>query len=131
VAGVIVLDASVVIAYLDAHDAHHRRAVTLLEHAADDELAMSALTLAEVLVAPARAGRLDDVHASVAELGIIEQPLPHGSAVRLAARRARTGLRMPDCCVLLAAEEASAALATFDDRLAREAAAAGIEVLRS
>lgn len=92
---------------------------------------MGALTLAEVLVAPARAGRLDDVHVSLAELGVMEQPLPHGSAVRLAVLRARTGLRMPDCCALLAAVEASAALATFDDRLAREAAAAGIEVPRS
>lgn len=130
-AGVIVLDASVVIAYLDANDAHHRRAVALMEQAADDELAMGSLTLAEVLVAPARAGQLDDVHASLAELGIIERPLPHGSAVHLATLRARTGLRMPDCCVLMTAKEASAALATFDDRLAREAAAVGIQVLRS
>jgi predicted nucleic acid-binding protein len=38
--------------------------------------------------------------------------------VRLALLRAETGLKLPDCCVLLAAEQSGAAVATFDDRLA-------------
>ena len=37
-------------------------------------------------------------------------------------RRAGTGLKMPACCVLLAAQNAAAvAVLTFDDALAREA----------
>ena len=39
--------------------------------------------------------------------------------------RAHTGPRMPDCCVLLAAEASGADLAPFDERLARVAAARG------
>ncbi|MGH3428816.1 MAG: hypothetical protein ACRDQZ_14830 [Mycobacteriales bacterium] len=44
---------------------------------------------------------------------------------------AETGLKLPGCCVLLAAEQiAAAAVATFDDRLAA-ADRAGFAVLRS
>jgi predicted nucleic acid-binding protein len=35
---------------------------------------------------------------------------------------------MPDCCVLLTAETSGAELATFDERLARLAAARGVTV---
>ncbi len=50
---------------------------------------------------------------------IEELPFPADTAVRLAQLRASTGLRMPDCCVLLAAEDAGASVASFDDRLAQ------------
>lgn len=50
----IVLDASVLIAYLDSEDAHHTRAETLLAKEIDDDFAASSLTVAEVLVMPAR-----------------------------------------------------------------------------
>jgi predicted nucleic acid-binding protein len=55
-AGVIVLDASVLIAYLDQDDAHYAPAVWLLADAATngEDLAMSPITLAEVLVGPVR-----------------------------------------------------------------------------
>jgi predicted nucleic acid-binding protein len=52
------------------------------------------------------------------------------AAPRLAEIRAHTGLKMPDCCVLLAAERLSASkLATFDARLAQVAAEHGLAVL--
>ncbi len=35
--------------------------------------------------------------------------------------RTETGLCLPDCCVLLAAEQLKAAVATFDERLRRSA----------
>ena len=48
----IVPDANVLIAYLDAEDAHHYAARELLLTVADDALSMSTFTLAEVLVGP-------------------------------------------------------------------------------
>ncbi len=50
----IVLDASVLIAFLDSDDTHHAAAEQLLTQAVDDDLAVNSLTLAEVLVAPVR-----------------------------------------------------------------------------
>jgi predicted nucleic acid-binding protein len=119
---VIVVDASVLIAHLDASDALHERAVDALLAAADQPLASSPITLAGVLVGPARAGRLHDARTAVAELGVVEIALGDDAAGRLAALRAETALKMPDCCVLLAAEDARAeAVLTFDDRLAHAA----------
>jgi predicted nucleic acid-binding protein len=46
----------------------------------------------------------------------------------LAALRAGTGLKLPDCCVLQAAEQAHAGIATFDDRLAAAARELGVDV---
>jgi predicted nucleic acid-binding protein len=48
------------------------------------------------------------------------------AAERLAALRVATELKLPDCCVLLAAEDAQARLLTFDARLAREAGRRGL-----
>jgi predicted nucleic acid-binding protein len=115
---VIVLDASVLIAHLDRTDAHHDRAEQLLLDAADQDLAASPVTLAEVLVAPARAGQLDRATAAIQELGVRSVSLDVDPHVRLATLRAGTGLKLPDCCVLLAAEQEGGALATFDARLA-------------
>jgi predicted nucleic acid-binding protein len=126
---VIVLDASVLIAYLDANDRHHRPAMSLLAREIDDDLAISVLTLAEVLVGPARAGRLDAVRAVLDDLRVQELPLAAGAAARLAQIRAATNLKLPDCCVLLAAESANARLATFGTRLHAAATARNVVVL--
>lgn len=120
-AGVIVLDASILIAYLDGDDSHHVAAEALLANALDDDLGVNPLTLAEVLVVPARDGRLEPTQAVLRDLEVEELPFPFDTAVRLARLRASTELRMPDCCVLLAAEDAAAALASFDDRLVQAA----------
>jgi predicted nucleic acid-binding protein len=127
----IVLDASVLIGYLDAEDSHHEAAESLLAREIDDDFAASPLTLAEVLVGPARAGRLDDALSALRELEIEERQLPGDAAVRLARFRAGTGLRMPDCCVLMAAQEAESRVATFDRRLARAARDLGLVALTS
>jgi predicted nucleic acid-binding protein len=129
VAGVIVLDACVVIAHLDGNDAHHDRATRLLAGLAGQPKIMSALTRAEVLVAPARAGRRRAVEDALDRLRVDTDDLPGGAAGSLADLRAHTGLRMPDCCVVLTAERhGPAEIATFDARLARAAAARGITV---
>ena len=117
----IVLDASVLIAYLDGTDALHEAADTLLRATIDPAFGASPLTLAEVLVGPARTGRVAAVQQALADLEVHEIPLPIDSAARLAHLRADTGLKMPDCCVILAAEDRRSRLASFDDRLVRAA----------
>lgn len=123
----IVLDASVLIAYLSSSDVHHSRAVDLIEGAihTDRELLIHPVTLAEVLVLPIRQNRVEDVLIQLAEMGVSEVPFRPGSARALAGLRV-TGLKMPDCIVLLTALNHRAALATFDDRLGRAATDQGV-----
>jgi predicted nucleic acid-binding protein len=127
---VIVLDASVLIAFLDSDDTHHAAAEQLLTEAVDDDLAANSLTLAEVLVAPVRNGHLEPVLSALHALEVQELNFPADTAVRLAELRVTTGLKMPDCCVLLAAEEVAASVASFDERLAQAAELRNLPVLR-
>lgn len=122
----IVLDASVLIAYLDGRDEHHGRAEALLSREIDDDFAASCVTLAETLVAPAWSGRLDTARETLRALEIRELPLPAGASVMLAELRAHTNLKMRDCSVLLAAAEADARIASFDDRRLTVAASRGL-----
>lgn len=113
----IILDASVLIAHLDADDAHHEEAVNLLRDLAEEGFSASVVTLAEVLVGPARRGRLEEARAAMERLEIQRIRLASGSEVRLAVLRAETGLKIPDCCVVLAAQEIGATVHSFDDHL--------------
>lgn len=124
----IVVDANILIAHLDANDIHHDRAMALLLDLADSTLAASPLTLAEVLVGPARSGQLDRANAALALLGVASIDLGPDAPIQLALLRAATSLKLPDCCVLLAAENSTAAIATFDHRLAEVARDRGFEV---
>lgn len=125
----IVLDANVLIAHLDASDAHHRRADELLQSFSPEPLGASPITLAEVMVGPARAGKLDLAAATLGFLDIARVDLQADAPMRLAMLRASTGLKLPDCCVLLAAERTGSVLSTFDDRLASAAEAYGYVVV--
>lgn len=126
-AGTIVVDASVLIAHLDAGDAHHHQAADALRATAGYRLTASTLTLAETLVGPARAGRIEVARSALRRLGVAELPVFADSAVRLAGLRAETKLRLPDCAVLLAAEASAArGILTFDERLAGWAAEFGL-----
>jgi predicted nucleic acid-binding protein len=127
---VIVLDASVLIAHLDARDAHHERASRLLADTGSEPLGASTITLAETLVAPARRGRLDDVLAALDRLGVAELPLADGAPGQLARLRAETGCKLPDCCVLLAARENDGTVASFDSALVGAADGLCLSVLR-
>ena len=122
----IVLDAAVLIAHLDAGDAHHDTAEAKLLEVAHQPFGASSITLAEVLVAPARAGRLAHARAALQSLGVSELGLSVDAAPRLAMLRAETSLKLPDCCVLLAAEDVPGRVLTFDARLGREAARRGL-----
>jgi predicted nucleic acid-binding protein len=123
---VIVLDANVLIAHFDQSDVHHDLAAEHLLGAADEQFGASSITLAEVLVAPVRTGRLEDARAALRTLEVDEIPLPPNASERLAALRVETALKLPDCCVLLAAETSAGTVLTFDDRLARQATRLGL-----
>ena len=125
----IVLDASVVIAHLASHDAHHRTATDFFRERLDEEFAVHTLTLTEILVGPTRVGRGAFALQQLTALGVTEWTPPSGSAARLAQLRADSGLKLPDCCVLHAAMTTTSPLATFDERLARVAASAGVSVI--
>jgi predicted nucleic acid-binding protein len=125
---VIVLDASVLIAHLDANDPHHDRGFALLLTLSAERFAASALTVAEVLVGPARTGSIERASAALRRLGVETLPVDAAAPAVLAGLRATTGLKLPDCCVLLAAEQVDGSVATFDDRLAAAARDRGIKV---
>lgn len=125
----IVLDASVLIAHLDGRDAHHERAGRLLAETGSATLGASPLTLAETLVAPARAGLLVDARDALERLGVVELPLGADAHVRLAELRSTTGRKLPDCCVLLAAKERGGTVASFDPALTEAAAALNLRTL--
>ncbi|GAB2445692.1 hypothetical protein GCM10027062_28160 [Nocardioides hungaricus] len=125
----IALDASLVIAHLGAQEPRHDEATALLADLAGEQIWMSTVNVAEVLVGYARGGRLDQGAAALATIGVEERPLPGDAAPRLAELRASTGLKLPDCCVLLTAESAGAAVASFDRRLRGAAERRGIVVM--
>jgi predicted nucleic acid-binding protein len=125
---VIVLDASVLVAHLDPSDARHDRATGLLLDHADSPMAASVVTVAEVLVGPGRVGRQDAGVRALARLGLIRVAVADDHPERLSDLRVRTRLKLPDCCVLLAAEVVDGDVATFDDRLAARAAELGREL---
>lgn len=127
----IVLDASVVIGLLDAADALHAESQRLFDEHLDAEFALPVLTRAEVLVGPSRAGRAADAARRLDALEIRTIALLESDALPLAALRARTGLKLPDACVLLAGAARQGAVATFDGRLRRAAADLGLETLPS
>lgn len=122
----VTLDARVVIALTTTDDAHHAWAVRLIDGASQDDMSISALTLAESLVGSARAGRAYDMHHELNIAGVRTVPLPAEAAIEIAHLRASSGLRMPDAVVLHTAITQGAALATTDRALATAARAAGI-----
>ena len=125
----MIVDASVLIAHLDERDAHHEAATQLLLAAAGDDLAASPITLAEALVGPARSDRLAEAQAILDVLSVREVALAVDAAPRLALPRAQTGLKLPHCCVLLAAGDAQQrVVATFDERLATAACRMGMDL---
>lgn len=126
----IVLDASVLIAHLDGSDRHHSKARSLLEANGAEPLGVSSITLAETLVSPARVGRLGEAEAALLQLGVQELPLGAGAPGQLAEMRAEIGLKMPDCCVLLAARDHEGVVASFDSDLLSAARKLGLKAAR-
>jgi predicted nucleic acid-binding protein len=118
VAGLIVLDASVVIAALALDDAHHDAAVAAFARASDDDLVLAATTRAEVLVGPARIGGKALAAARDFVDGCETVPVTIAVADGAAALKARhRGLSLPDAIALVVGEVIDAdAVWTFDQR---------------
>jgi predicted nucleic acid-binding protein len=104
-----ILDAGVVIAILDASDAHHLAAVAAVTSAIErgDDLVLPASAYAEVLVAPHGRGAdaVATVDAFVDALPARVEPATRPIAATAAELRARhgTGLRLPDALVVATA----------------------------
>jgi predicted nucleic acid-binding protein len=122
----IVLDASVLIAHLDSDDSHHKRATDLLLDLAESQLAASVVTIAEAMVGPARSGKLRQAEAAIKLLEITPVALAADQAEALARLRTTTALKLPDCCVLLAAKSTGSGVLAFDKRLANAAKKLGL-----
>jgi predicted nucleic acid-binding protein len=114
---VVVLDASVVIAFLDGEDAHHGAAVEALGLARGQELIIPCSAYAEILVDPWRRGpeSVAVVKRFLEEAGIRIEPLSAVIAERAARLRARhRALRLPDALVLATADTLGGSALTCD-----------------
>ena len=104
----VVLDASVVIAFLDLDDALHDAAVEALTAHQHDELVIPLSVYAEILVAPYRrdAEAVAEVEAFLADLAIRVWAMTAGTARAAAQLRSKSrSLRLPDALVLATADE--------------------------
>jgi predicted nucleic acid-binding protein len=126
---VIVADANVVVAASTPGHVHHAAARRIVLDHGGDGIVLHSLTLAEVLVAPARTGQELQVRQKLADARFGLSPLGDPPPEHLARVRATAALKMPDACVLATAEQLRVPLATFDRRLAQEASARGTVVL--
>jgi predicted nucleic acid-binding protein len=129
-AGVVVLDASALIALFDSADPHHNWALKMFRDTVEFDLALPVLTYAEVLVHPVRAGRESDFEHSVKGLGVELIRLAADSGVSLAQLRVKTSLKMPDVVVLHEALRANGSIATTDKGLAAAARKLSIGVFK-
>ena len=96
-----IVDASILIALLDADDGLHTVATAALLAHAGDELMIPASAYSEALVRPARVGRLEEAKAVVGDLLMEVVPLSQPIAEAAAMLRARhQPLRLPDALVI-------------------------------
>jgi predicted nucleic acid-binding protein len=115
----IVVDASVIIGFLDAADEHHEAAVAALDASVADDLVLPATAYAEVLVAPARKGSaaVDRVEEALSALTVQLEAITPAIARSAATLRARhRSLKLPDALVLATAEVLGAATVLTADR---------------
>lgn len=115
----IALDAGVLIGFLDGADAHHDAAVKVLEQ--QPPHLIHPLTLAEVLVGPAKHGREDQIWRDLMGIGVEVADLGPDESLALARLRAEWRLKMPGTCALATAQTYGVPLATFDRQLANVA----------
>ena len=114
----VVLDASVVIAFLDPDDALHDAAVDALTEYRHDELLIPTSAYAEILVAPHRRGAeaVAEVEAFLSDLSIRLEALTPAIARAAAKLRSESrSLRLPDALVLATAEELGAEVVLTGD----------------
>lgn len=99
----VVLDASVIIGFLDPEDALHAACVGALADRQGDELAAPASVYAEILVGPYRSGAaaVSEVDAFLSDFAVRIDPVTAAIAHLGAQMRSkRPALRLPDALVL-------------------------------
>ena len=120
---VVVLDASVVIAFLDPDDALHDEAVEALTEHQHDELLIPTSAYAEILVAPHCRGTeaVAEVEAFISDFSIRLEALTPAIARAAAKLRSESrSLRLPDALVLATVAELGAEVVlTGDESWAR------------
>ena len=127
-AELVVLDASALIALASDTDPNHSWAMAMFRDTAAFGLQMTALTQAEVLVHPARAGKLEKFLKLIGALGLEITPIEESDSRQIAKIRAETSLKMPDAVVLSQAIKVSGSVATTDKQLAKVAKDKGLGV---
>ncbi|MGI8729421.1 MAG: PIN domain-containing protein [Solirubrobacteraceae bacterium] len=118
----VALDADVVIAFLDAADDLHERAVDELRPllAAGDPIVISASVYAEILIRPTQRGTDAEVDDFLDAIGATVVAVDRALARRAAQLRARhAAMRLPDALSLATALAAGVRLLTFDRKLQR------------
>lgn len=103
--GVVVFDSDVLIAFLNADDAHHEEAVSEVRQslASGTRRLISAVNYSEILIGALRAGAQDKVEEMLVKLGIETITVDMALARRAATVRARTNLKLPDAYALATA----------------------------
>lgn len=120
--GLTIIDAGVLIGFLDQSDVHHDASIRALEHARrrGDELAIPAYALAESMVAPARSGEpsLEVVREFIDRLPVFVADLDAEIAIIAAQIRAVHGqkLKLPDALVVATAINLEADVLVTSDR---------------
>jgi predicted nucleic acid-binding protein len=119
--GLTVVDAGVLIGFLDADDAHHAGAHSALSdaHARNDRIAIPASALAEILVGPSRKGASVVAAACdvIARVPIAVEPLDAEIAIAAAGIRARhRSVKLPDALVIATADHLDADHLVTTDR---------------
>lgn len=120
---VTVVDASLLIALLDADDAHHERATATLTDPRLEGIVVPASAYAETLIGPSRRGQaaIKAVDELLSDLAAEVAPISRGVARRAAhLRAAHPSLRLPDALVLATRDVLEAtAILTTDRRWSR------------
>ncbi len=111
--GLTVIDAGVIIGFLDANDSHHLEAHAALDDARsrNDRLVLPASAFAEVLVGPSRRGpaAVAAVRGLVERVPIDVEPLDLEIAMLAAAVRAQhRSIKLPDALVIATASHIDA-----------------------
>lgn len=120
--GLTVLDAGVIVAALDASDAHHRASIEAVKavQASGHSLLLPASAFAECLVWPFRAGdqAVADTEAFIDALPALVIGADRSIGRTAASLRAAHGsaLRLPDALVIATAIESKASLILTTDR---------------
>ena len=127
-AGIVVFDASALIALFSESDTHHAWAIEAFRQTVEYDYQISALTLAEVLVHPTKLGVEKRVMDNIQSLGMEVMPLHSESAAPVAKLRVLSGLKMPDVVVLNQALAVGASIVTADQTLASCSKSMAIEV---